>query len=79
MQGRRIEIRSVRPDECVAVWIKTHLPEDALLAQGGEQVAAQDRKEINDPGCAVVEPYTQREIGYNFKSSDFGDEMVGHG
>ena len=61
MQGSRIEIRAVRPDEGVRIRVDRDLLEDAHIAKRAVQLPAQDRLKIDCSLCPVIEPNIQHE------------------
>jgi hypothetical protein len=59
MKNRWVKICTVWPNERVNLWIKADLIKQCRLLQRTIQIPLQDRTEIDDLRCAVVELYSQ--------------------
>ena len=61
MQGCRIEVGAVRPNERVYLWIDPNLIEYGQIAERSEQFSGQGRLEINQLFRVVFESHAERE------------------
>ena len=76
MQGSRIKVSPIRPDQCMDFRINPNLAEQGFIPEWTEYVALQDGSEIDDLFRLIVKTNSKRVGRLDFKKDRTIDGMI---
>lgn len=76
MQCGWVEIRSIRPDQCVDLAVDLDLVEEGQIPKRPKQLARQNGSEIDNPLRSVIKRDAQYVVSNNPEATDTIDRML---